>query len=136
MSGPGVDALGERVSQPSEWKRIVLDRDGKNSAATFEMFVAKEPDVEGAAENGETRNDYEAIPRRCLEVEGDVHATPEERRKYLESREVLIVAKQGVGASYVQDGRQLDQNLKSLLNRMSWEELLCDDRYVDPGMIL
>lgn len=131
MSEPGGE-FRERFPQPLGWNKIVLDRDGKDSAANVKMFVAKEPDVEGAAENRETRSEYEAIPGQCLEIEGDVHATPEERQKYLESREVLVVAKRGVSASYVQDGKQLHDLLKGLLNRMNWEEVLSDNRYVDP----
>jgi len=131
MSEP-CDEHRERVAQPSEWNRFVLDRDGKDSAASVKMFVAKDPDIEGAAERPETRIDYKAIPGQLLQLEGGVHEMGTERQRYLESREVLAVAKRGVGASYVQDGRRLHKNIKSLLNRMSWEEILFDGRYLDP----
>ena len=131
MSEP-FEEFGERATQPFEWNKFVLDRDGKDSAACVRMFVAKDPDIEGAAETPETRIDYEATPGHHLELEGGVHKTGVGRQRYLESREVLVVAKRGVGASYVQDGRQLHKDIKSLLNRMSWEEILSDGRYRDP----
>jgi len=122
----------ERVAQPLEWNRLVLDRDGKNSGASVKMFVAKEPDVQGMIEEVETRIGYEAIPGHLLKIDGYEMVAEAERQRYLESREVMVVAKRGVGASYIQDGRQLDKDIKNLLDRISWEEILADGRYLDP----
>lgn len=127
-----VQYLCKRVAQPEGWNRLVLDRDGQDSAACVKMFIAKEPDVEGITNTPETRFEYIAVPGQHFDIEGDIDVTAEERQRYLESREVLVVAKRGVGASYVQDGRQLHEDIKSLLNRMSWEEILADKRYLDP----
>ena len=99
------DEHRERVAQPSGWNRFVLDRDSKDSAASVEMFVAEEPDIEGVAETLQTRLYYEAIPGHRLQMVKGLHRPVAERKRYLESREVLVVAKRGVGASYVQDSR-------------------------------
>lgn len=139
ISGP-CDPYYKREAQPSYWNSLVLDRDGRDSSASVRMFVGLEPDVEGSTEDPETRVSYEAIAGHRLEIDGYEHKTPQERQRFLESREVLVVAKRGARASYIQDGSQLDKDIKNLLSRMTWDEVLADGRYYDhetnPALLL
>jgi hypothetical protein len=96
------------------------------------MFAGTQPDVVGLTEDPETRLDYVAIAGHRLEIEGYENESPEEERRHSESREVLVVAKRGVGASYIQNGNDLHQKIKILLSRMTWQEILADGRYLDP----
>ncbi|KAN0090647.1 hypothetical protein V8E51_019226 [Hyaloscypha variabilis] len=111
---------------------FALDRDGRDSSASVRMFVGMQPDVVGLTEDPETRLDYAAIAGHGLEIEGYENESPEEQRRHSESREVLVVAKRGVGASYIQDGSDLHQKIKILLSKMNWQEILADGRYLDP----
>lgn len=128
----GVQYLCERSAQPEKWNGVVLDRDGTDSAACVKMFIAKEPDVAGLSENPETRIDYNATPGFLFDRWGDEFVDVVDVQRYLENREVLLVAKRGVGASYVQNGKQLHKDIKSLLDRMNWGDILADNRYLDP----
>ncbi|KAE9365695.1 hypothetical protein N431DRAFT_562452 [Stipitochalara longipes BDJ] len=126
------DCYNQPVAQPSYWNSFALDRDGIDSGASVRMFVGIEPDVEGLTEDPKTRLNYEATIGHRLEIEGYENESPEEQRRLLESREVLVIAKRGTGASYIQDGSELHEDIKNILSRMTWEEILADGRYRDP----
>ena len=127
-----IDHYRQPVAQPSFWNSFALDRDGRDSGASVRMFAGTQPDVVGLTEDPETRLDYVAIAGHRLEIEGYENESPEEQRRHSESREVLVVAKRGVGASYIQNGNDLHQKIKILLSRMTWQEILADGRYLDP----
>jgi hypothetical protein len=47
-------------------------------------------------------------------------------------REVIIIAKRGAGAKYVQDGSMMRDKIRRLLDKMSWAELKKSDKYIPP----
>jgi hypothetical protein len=91
-----------------------------------------ESDIEGLTETPETRLNYETIAGNRIEIGGFDNESPKERYRLQENREVLVVVKRGVGASYVQDRSDLHKDLKALQNRMTWKDILANGRYLDP----
>jgi hypothetical protein len=132
MSDPCECGSRRRVPQPSNWNKLLLDRDGEQSGASVEMFVAKDPDIEGDAAYVDTSFEYHANPGQTLDLQADKPQTPKERWRFLESREVLVIAKRGVSTAYAQDGGELHGNIKDLLGRMSWEQVVADGIFIDP----
>ena len=129
------DTSRSRVQQPSGWNELLQARDGADSGAEVKMYVANVPGVTGLTGNPQTRTVYNPIPGHLstnvqplpgtmvndLVSEGD-----------LDAREVLVVAKRGINASYVQDGSQLNEKIRSLLSKMTWQEIKDSGRYLPP----
>ncbi|KAI9703260.1 MAG: hypothetical protein M1836_007826 [Candelina mexicana] len=102
---------GERPpSQPAGWNADMQDRDGKGSGASVVMYVSLEPGVAGATSHPTSREIYAAAPQNS-------DSSPNIER------EVLVVARRGRNAVYVQDGSMLDPPIQNLLRQMTWQEI-------------
>ncbi|CAM6123061.1 unnamed protein product [Calypogeia fissa] len=136
------DPYNSRRPQPEGWDKLLKDRDGENSGAEVKMFVAKESGGKGLAADLQKGMVYEFVPRKPLaEV---VHQLPDGPRGAMvtdfdvdnvgiDSREVLLVAKRGTDADYVQDGKAVNERIKALWDKMSWQEIKESGRHIDPG---
>jgi len=76
--------------------------------------------------------EYRAAPGRLLDMETPGDMERAERCRWLDTREVLVVGKRGRGVGYAQDGGQLDGDIRGVLGRMCWGEVMEGGGYVDP----
>jgi hypothetical protein len=121
------DHNNARVAQPAGWNELLKSRDGEHSGAGVKMYFANGPKVAGLAEMPQTRTPWDAVPGQLppgalMADMGSLDA---------DAREILVVAKRGKDASYVQDGSDLDEDIKSLLSSMSWAEIK-EKKYIPP----
>ncbi|CAM6112216.1 unnamed protein product [Calypogeia fissa] len=132
------DPSDSRKPQPEGWDKLLKDRDGENSGAEVKMFVAKESGGKGLAADLQKGMVYEFVPSKPLaEV---VHQLPggpggamvTDFDADINSREVLLVAKRGTDADYVQDGKAVNEGIKALWDKMSWQEIKESGRHVHP----
>jgi hypothetical protein len=134
MSSPN-DQHQQRVAQPAGWDMAIKKIDGETSGAEVKMYVAKEPNVAGMAENPQTRVEYSAVPGHLANPNAVNYGpgyTMMAPQKNSDHREALVVVRRGAGASYIEDGNGLHAEIKSLLEHTTWLELRESDRYVDP----
>jgi hypothetical protein len=124
--------MASRVPQPADWNELLQKRDGKDSGASVIMYVAKEPKVSGASDKSDSRTVYTAVPGHMKTVSNSTIATIDNDDKSIDAREVLVVAKRGKDASYVQDGSELAMPIRNLLRRMTWQEIKEEGLYL-PG---
>jgi len=133
----GNNRRNTRVAQPVGWDKLLKGRDGEESGAEVKMYLATEPNVAGAAEMPQTRMIYDSVPGQI--PPGSVMGV--KRLAYggyggygerdVDAREVLVVAKRGRNASYVQDGSALHEDIKDLMSTMSWLEIK-EKKYIPP----
>ena len=109
-----------RVAQPAGWDKKLREKDGETSGAEVRMYVADQKSSAGLAGGPFTRSSWEAIPGHLLPPP----ASPDW------DREVIIIAKRGAGAKYVQDGSMMRDKIRRLLDKMSWAELKKSDKYI------
>ena len=137
MSGDW-DKSNLRVEQLVGWNDYLKHRDGEESSAYVKMFVANVPRLRGATDDPSTRTSYSAIPgyidsngpRPCAHRTGVDPETSDEVKDLIQ-REVLVVARRGKHASYVQDGSKLQPEIQKLFAKMSWQEVKNSRFYVD-----
>lgn len=116
--------------QPEKWQSELRKRDEQ---AVVEMFVSEERDVKDAAYNANARTKY-AFPGENMPVEPPKKSPPtdvDSRDQAVDNREVLVVMNRGPSAHYIQNGENLNEDVKKLLKEMSWPELRDSDLYVD-----
>jgi hypothetical protein len=111
-----------RVAQPAGWDKKLREKDGETSGAEVRMYVADQKSSAGSAEPPFTRSSWEAVPGYLLPPP----AAPDW------DREVIIIAKRGAGAKYVQDSSMMRDRIRRLLDKMSWAELKKSDKYIPP----
>jgi hypothetical protein len=104
------DEFRSRVAQPSGWNRKLREKDGETSGAEVRMYVADQKALTGLAE-GPFTSPWEAVPGHLLPPP----ASPDW------DREVIIIAKRGAGAKYVQDGSMMRDKIRRLLGRAQEE---------------
>jgi hypothetical protein len=127
------DHRNARVAQPTGWTKKLKERDGETSSAEVKMYVANEKSIAGLAENYLTRSSWDAIPGHTFP-----RPPPPDWDSFhgvgwghwVDSREVMIVAKRRAGAKYVQDGRSINVKIKRLIDTMSWPELKKSGKYI------
>ena len=125
------DEHQRRVAQPSGWREDLLNRDGGDSGATVEMFVANEPGVTRMAENPSSRTAYSAIPGHLSHerhqpnvISGPNFVMVEPASEEdIDRREVLVVVKRGKGVKYVQDGSRFYKKLQEVFRGKTWQEV-------------
>jgi hypothetical protein len=127
------DSRNTRVAQPAGWDKLLKGRDGEESGAEVKMYLAAEPNVAGAAEVPQTRMIYDAVPGQIppdsvMRVKSPADGGYGVRDV---AREVLVVAKRGRNASYLQNGSALHKDIKDLVSTMSWLEIK-EKKYTPP----
>lgn len=116
------DSYAVRVEQPQGWNEELRKRDIKAWDAQVQMYLAVSPRLRGLTESSITRTEWTTVPG---------HLAQEDNEQFEDGVEVMVYARRGVGAAYVQDGRHLNEDLRELLGRMTWEELKVSDRLLD-----
>jgi hypothetical protein len=108
--------------QPTEWDRAITRSHDKEINPEVRMYIANSPRLAGLAENPQTRTAYNSgtgpLAARNPKLRGLRGPLDD-----LEAREVLVVAKRGKDAPYVQDGSFMNDSLKGLLEKMKWQEI-------------
>jgi hypothetical protein len=130
----GNDSRNTRVAQPAGWDKLLKGRDGEQSGAEVKMYLATKPNVAGAAEMPQTRMIYDAVPGQIppgFEMRVKSSADDDYDARDVDAREVLVVAKRGRNASYMQDGSALHKGIKDLVSTMSWLEIK-EKKYIPP----
>ncbi|CAM6108063.1 unnamed protein product [Calypogeia fissa] len=132
------DHFGSRKPQPEWWDKLLKDRDGENSGAEVKMFVAKDSGGKGLAADLQKGMIYEFVPSKLLadfvRPRGAMVSDFDADNVGIDvnSREVLLVAKRGTDADYVQDGKAVNERIKALWDKMSWQEIKEGGRYLHP----
>jgi hypothetical protein len=118
------------VVQLAGWDKLPKSRDGEYFGAEVKMYLAKEPNVAGAAEMPQTRTPWDdKVPGQL--PPGSVINEMDLLDAEASARKVLIVTRRGSDASYVQDGSHLDEDIKFLLRSMSWAKIK-EKNYIPP----
>lgn len=128
------DAYKDRVAQPTGWNKMLREKDGETSGAGVRMYIANQKSLAGLAEDPFTRSLWEAVPGHLLPPPPppDLGSFEGGWGNWVDSREVVIVAKRGAGAKHIQDGRSMRDKIKRLLDQMSWAELKKSGKYIPP----
>ncbi|KAF4629339.1 hypothetical protein G7Y89_g8812 [Cudoniella acicularis] len=100
-----------RSAQPATWNAMLQEQDGETSEAKVEMWIGNEPSVKGQAENPETRMPCRIVPSNNIQ-EAYVY----------DEREMIVIAKRGNGASYIEDGMELDKGIEHVF-QMTWQDV-------------
>lgn len=116
-----------RAPQPSNWNERLQIRDGSGSGASVTMYVANDANLPRATDDTDRRTltvvpgDLETIKQAA----SNYAPIPDEHshRRFIDQREVLVVAKRGKDAVYVQDGSKLKEKLRELFLKMTWLEV-------------
>jgi hypothetical protein len=116
------DEYRSRVAQPAGWDKKLREKDGETSGAEVRMYVAGQMSLAGSTEPPFTRSSWEAVPGHLLPLP----PLPDW------DREVIVIAKRGAGAKYVQDGSTMREHIRRLLDKMSWAELKKSGKYIPP----
>jgi hypothetical protein len=116
------DPFTGRVAQPAGWDKKLREKDGETSGAEVRMYIADQKSPDGLAEDSFTRSSWEAVP--C-------HLLPP-LPSFEWDREVIVIAKRGAGAKYVQDGSMMREHIRRLLDKMSWAVLKTSGKYIPP----
>jgi hypothetical protein len=116
------DEFRTRVAQPAGWDKKLREKDGETSGAEVRMYVADHKSSAGLAEDPFTRSPWEAVPGHLL--------PPPPTFEW--DREVIVIAKRGAGAKYVQDGSMMRDHIRRLLDKMSWAELKTSGKCIPP----
>lgn len=119
------DPYKVREEQPKAWNQAITKADGESSGAEVKMYVARAPGLKGLTENPITRTIWEACPGH---LRGNLRSAED---SVAEDREVMIVARRGLSANYVQDGSHLNKDIAWLMEQMKWQELKDSNKYLD-----
>ena len=136
MCGPIIPYL-HRVEQPLGWNRYLQDRDGADSGASVTMFISKNSGSSGMMDDPSIRIPCTAIPEQMINTLRDVVLSEDNQTavaplevpevdvttRAAEKREMLLIARRGKNASYIQDGKKLKYQIKYWFDRMTWPEM-------------
>ena len=132
------DKTNVRVEQPIGWNRKIQNRDGEGSGACVMMFIANNTHdgLRGDTDGPGARTPYTVVPGHLNETsnagningasstavasqgsETDASTDPAVKR------EVLLIARRGKNASYVQDGSKLKANIRNFFSKWTWLEM-------------
>lgn len=137
----GLDTLV--TDRPSEWNRLISSRDGADSGASVNVYLVQTKQT--VAETGTTstvtnykqlrqrpdnprlhevdivRNQISYWPRRCRRQ----RCTPESPHDdAFKDSGIMIVARRGKQAPYMQDGSGVEGSMGMFLKHMTWWEIL------------
>ena len=142
MCGPDISHL-HRDEQPVVWNRFIQDRDGADSGASVTMFISKDSESSGMMDDTSIRVPCTAIPAQTINALREVVLSEDNQTavgplevpeldittREIEKREMLLIARRGENASYVQDGKKLKYQIKYWFDRMTWPEMKEDFTY-------
>ncbi|MCJ1403337.1 Polynucleotide 5'-hydroxyl-kinase grc3 [Xylographa trunciseda] len=140
----------KRDLQPGGWTKQLEARDGKDSGAGVWLRRASEEGVKGAAEDDSASESWnQEHDGVAATSEGDKSTREKEEQargatyksfphmlmatkaEHSLEKEVMVVARRGTGARYVQDGTGLSSGLKKILGELSWAEIEEKELWVD-----